>query len=99
MTDVRKALSSSQRQRSSGNTSKRSKEQPSYKLGKSPKEREREYYEYADDGDDRDTFPQYCMACEKEFNPIDERCLYCSEAYDDPESQGPPLGAGANWLR
>ena len=59
MTDVRKAMGAEKRQRSSGNTSKRSKEQASHKLGKGSKEREREYYEYADDGDGRDTFPQY----------------------------------------
>ncbi|CAI4211519.1 unnamed protein product [Parascedosporium putredinis] len=82
MTDVRKAMGAEKRQRSSGSTSKRSKEQQptTYKLGRSPKEREREYYEYADDGDGRDTFPQYCMACEKQFLPVDDRCLYCSEA-------------------
>lgn len=99
-TDVRKALGGSQRQRSSGNTSKRSKEQASHKLGKSPKDRDREYYEYADDGDGRDTFPQYCMACEKQFLPVDDRCLYCSEAcreFDENSfHHAPPRSSGNN---
>lgn len=103
MTDVRKAMGAEKRQRSSGSTSKRSKEQQptTYKLGRSPKEREREYYEYADDGDGRDTFPQYCMACEKQFLPVDDRCLYCSEAcreFDENSFRhaAPPRGSASS---
>ncbi|SPN98501.1 uncharacterized protein DNG_01546 [Cephalotrichum gorgonifer] len=81
MTDVRKAASSSQRPKAS--PAKKSRES-SHRAGRSPKERERDYYEYADDEDGRDTFPQYCMACEKQFLPTDDSCLYCSFAYESP---------------
>lgn len=71
MTDVRKAARSSRAAPSSSNNNK---------LGKSPKDRDREW---EDDGywdDERDSFPQYCMSCEKQFFPQDERILFCSEA-------------------
>lgn len=50
------------------------------KLGKNPRDREREWEEERSWGDERESFPQFCMTCEKQFIPQDERHLYCSEA-------------------
>ncbi|CAI6088812.1 hypothetical protein V2G26_013772 [Clonostachys chloroleuca] len=47
------------------------------KLGKSQREREREWHEAFDD--ERESFPQFCMTCEKQFVPYDDKHLYCSE--------------------
>lgn len=54
--------------------------QVAQKLGKSPRDREREWEEERWWEDERESFPQFCMTCEKQFVPQDERHLYCSEA-------------------
>ncbi|TQN73383.1 hypothetical protein CSHISOI_02096 [Colletotrichum shisoi] len=48
------------------------------KLGKNPRDRERELQDSWDD--QRESFPQFCMTCEKQFVPQDANFLYCSEA-------------------
>jgi len=48
------------------------------KLGRTQREREREWHEVLDD--ERDSFPQYCMTCEKQFIPYDEKHVYCSDS-------------------
>jgi hypothetical protein len=47
------------------------------KLGRSHRERERDRHESW--CDERESFPQYCMTCEKQFVPHDEMHLYCSD--------------------
>lgn len=49
------------------------------KLGRSHREREREMHDSWDD--ERESFPQFCMTCEKQFMPHDEKHLYCSDTY------------------
>ncbi|KAI3577095.1 hypothetical protein IWW34DRAFT_851437 [Fusarium oxysporum f. sp. albedinis] len=47
------------------------------KLGRSQREREREWTESWED--ERESFPQFCMTCEKQFIPHDDMFLYCSD--------------------
>lgn len=49
------------------------------KLGKSPRDREKEWEEERWWDQERESFPQYCMICEKQFVPSDDQFLYCSE--------------------
>ncbi|KAJ2989496.1 hypothetical protein NUW58_g3438 [Xylaria curta] len=83
MTDVRKAgnaAADSSRSRRPQTLTRKSTPQTLQKLGKNPKDREREWEEEQWSEDERQTFPQYCMTCEKQFIAQDERFLYCSEA-------------------
>ncbi|KAJ4170115.1 hypothetical protein NW754_006258 [Fusarium falciforme] len=48
------------------------------KLGRSQRERERERTESWED--ERESFPQFCMTCEKQFIPRDDMFLYCSDS-------------------
>ncbi|KAI0128659.1 hypothetical protein BJ170DRAFT_339729 [Xylariales sp. AK1849] len=83
MTDVRKAVTVSDvsRPRRPPTLSRRSTPQSVPKLGKNPRNREREWAEERVSWEDeRESFPQYCMTCEKQFIPQDERVIYCSEA-------------------
>ncbi|KAI0879560.1 hypothetical protein GGS24DRAFT_2488 [Hypoxylon argillaceum] len=82
MTDVRKAggAADPSRSRRPQTLTRKSTPQTLQKLGKNPKEREREWEEEQWSGDERESFPQYCMTCEKQFIAQDERFLYCSEA-------------------
>ncbi|EXF79597.1 hypothetical protein CFIO01_11362 [Colletotrichum fioriniae PJ7] len=50
------------------------------KLGKNPRDREREREQQDSWDDERESFPQFCMTCEKQFVPQDDRFLYCSES-------------------
>jgi hypothetical protein len=45
------------------------------KLGRSQRDRDREHWY-----DERESFPQYCMTCEKQFIPHDDMHLYCSDS-------------------
>ncbi|KAI6380253.1 hypothetical protein MCOR25_001682 [Pyricularia grisea] len=64
------------------NMTRRTTTQSSHKSGsRSSRDRERDWdreqehwYE-----EQRESFPQYCMSCEKQFVPQDDRFLYCSE--------------------
>ncbi|KAJ3453258.1 hypothetical protein MRS44_017505 [Fusarium solani] len=47
------------------------------KLGRSQRQRKREWTESWEDG--RESFPQFCMTCEKQFIPQDDMFLYCSD--------------------
>ncbi|PTD10275.1 hypothetical protein FCULG_00008637 [Fusarium culmorum] len=47
------------------------------KLGRGQREREREQKESWED--ERESFPQFCMTCEKQFIPHDDMFLYCSD--------------------
>ncbi|KAL8387950.1 hypothetical protein RB595_009555 [Gaeumannomyces hyphopodioides] len=81
-TDVRKAVdSSSSRHKSSSRQTMARKTTPqtAHKLAKSPRSRDRDYQEHWWE-EERESFPQYCMSCEKQFVPQDDRFLYCSEA-------------------
>ncbi|KAI0013698.1 hypothetical protein F4779DRAFT_349414 [Xylariaceae sp. FL0662B] len=82
MTDVRKAVTTSDlsRPRRPQTLSRRSTPQTVQKLGKSPRTREREWEEERWGEDERESFPQFCMTCEKQFTPQDEKMVYCSEA-------------------
>ncbi|KAI1180207.1 hypothetical protein F4777DRAFT_365043 [Nemania sp. FL0916] len=81
MTDVRKAANAtdSSRSRRPQTLTRKSTPQTLQKLGKNPRDREREWEEEQWSEDERESFPQYCMTCEKQFIAQDERCLYCSE--------------------
>ncbi|KAI4869520.1 hypothetical protein F4820DRAFT_12826 [Hypoxylon rubiginosum] len=82
-TDVRKAVAASDhaKPRRPQTLSRKSTPQTVQKLGKNPRDREREWEEerWFED-DERESFPQFCMTCEKQFTPQDDKCLYCSEA-------------------
>ncbi|CAN8096733.1 unnamed protein product [Discula destructiva] len=53
---------------------------PSHKLGKNPRNREREMEDEYWLSDERESFPLFCMTCEKQFVPCNEKAIYCSEA-------------------
>ncbi|ROV88240.1 hypothetical protein VSDG_09032 [Cytospora chrysosperma] len=59
--------------------SRRSTPQVAHKLGRNPRDREREIQDEYWLEDERESFPQFCMTCEKQFVPQDEKFLYCSE--------------------
>ncbi|KAI1247458.1 hypothetical protein MGN70_011348 [Eutypa lata] len=82
LTDVRKAVTVSDlsKPRRPQTLSRKQTPQTALKLGKSPKVREKEWEEERWFEDDRESFPQFCMTCEKQFIPQDEKFLYCSEA-------------------
>ncbi|KAH8890784.1 hypothetical protein GQ53DRAFT_765522 [Thozetella sp. PMI_491] len=85
MTDVRKAvtvsdLSTKHKPSRPAPLTRRHTPQASQKLGRNPRDRERELEEERWFDEERDSFPTYCMTCEKQFVPQDERFLYCSEA-------------------
>ncbi|KAL2157029.1 hypothetical protein VTH06DRAFT_7949 [Thermothelomyces fergusii] len=83
LTDVRKAVtvtdSSSKKHPSRPSMSRRVTPQSVPKLGKSPRDRERELDEQRWWDEERESFPEYCMTCEKQFVPQDDQSLYCSE--------------------
>lgn len=76
MTDVRKSVTATDpsRPRRPGLSRKHTPQ----KLGRSYREREREWHDASMD-DERESFPQYCMTCEKQFMQYDDKHLYCSE--------------------
>ncbi|KAK4456127.1 hypothetical protein QBC34DRAFT_10276 [Podospora aff. communis PSN243] len=76
MTDVRKAVGASR----PTTMTRRTTPQSAQKLGKNPRDREREWEEERWWDEERESFPQYCMICEKQFVPADDRFLYCSDA-------------------
>lgn len=88
MTDVRKATSHhhdsrNSKSKSGGQRSSRvlgSPSNSSAKLGKNPRDREREWEEESYWDEERESFPQFCMTCEKQFFSHDGRVPYCSEA-------------------
>ncbi|KAI0840611.1 hypothetical protein F5Y06DRAFT_243997 [Hypoxylon sp. FL0890] len=90
-TDVRKAVAVSDlsKPRRPQTLTRKSTPQTVQKLGKNPRDREREWEEERWFDDERESFPQFCMTCEKQFTPQDEKFLYCSEAcreYDQNSS-------------
>ncbi|KAJ9151788.1 Life-span regulatory factor domain-containing protein [Pleurostoma richardsiae] len=85
LTDVRKAVAVSEpstRHKSSRPPpmTRRVTPQAALKLGKNPRDREREWEDERWWEEERESFPQFCMTCEKQFVPQDDRFLYCSEA-------------------
>ncbi|KAK3333597.1 hypothetical protein B0T19DRAFT_399261 [Cercophora scortea] len=100
MTDVRKAASStdvsSKNKTSSrpGPVTRRTTPQAVQKLGKNPRDREKEWEEERWFDEERESFPQYCMICEKQFVPSDDRFLYCSDScrMHDQNSASTPSG-------
>ncbi|KAI0425782.1 hypothetical protein F5Y09DRAFT_88085 [Xylaria sp. FL1042] len=82
MTDVRNAggTADTSRSRRPQTLTRKSTPQALQKLGKNPRDREREWEEQQWSEDEGESFPQYCMTCEKQFIAQDERFLYCSEA-------------------
>ncbi|KAK2591388.1 hypothetical protein QQS21_010913 [Conoideocrella luteorostrata] len=79
MTDVRKAVSvsdPSSKHKRPGMT-RRHTPGGAQKPARGHRERERHHHDSWDD--ERESFPQFCMTCEKQFVPHDERHLYCSE--------------------
>ncbi|KAJ2892899.1 uncharacterized protein MKZ38_009221 [Zalerion maritima] len=98
MTDVRKATSTHHhhdtQRKSKSNRNNRVMMSPSTssaKLGKNPRDREREWEEEHYYEDDSATFPQFCMSCEKQFFPQDERILYCSENCRRSDQNAPTI--------
>ncbi|KAI5868042.1 hypothetical protein GGS23DRAFT_8567 [Durotheca rogersii] len=81
-TDVRKVMTTSDltKSRRPQTLVRKSTPQTAQKLGKNPRDREREWEEERWVEDERESFPQFCMTCEKQFTPQDEKFLYCSEA-------------------
>ncbi|KAL7626256.1 hypothetical protein AAE478_003026 [Parahypoxylon ruwenzoriense] len=81
-TDVRKVMTTSDlsKPRRPQTLTRKSTPQTVQKLGKNPRDREREWEEERWFEDERESFPQFCMTCEKQFTPQDEKFLYCSEA-------------------
>lgn len=95
-TDIKKAVPASETSQSSSNRikSSSSSSRPSmtrrsttqsstHKSGtRSSRDREREWEREQEHWyeEQRESFPQYCMSCEKQFVPQDDRFLYCSEA-------------------
>ncbi|ROT38332.1 hypothetical protein SODALDRAFT_324706 [Sodiomyces alkalinus F11] len=93
MTDVRKAVTATdptRLKRPTTSLSRRTTPVAVQKLGRNPKDRERDWQEswY----DERESFPQYCMTCEKQFLPHDEKHLYCSEACRKCDQTSSPIG-------
>lgn len=93
MTDVRRAVTASDPKKHSsrpGLTRKvtATNNTGALKLGKSPRDRERELEDERWWDDEREAFPQYCMYCETQFLPSDDQTLYCSDRcrYDDEVS-------------
>ncbi|KAK0389373.1 hypothetical protein NLU13_2948 [Sarocladium strictum] len=76
MTDVRRSVTASDpsKPRRPGLSRKHTPQ----KLGRSHRERERDWTDSWDE--ERESFPQYCMTCEKQFMQHDEKQLYCSES-------------------
>ncbi|GAB0133962.1 hypothetical protein EsDP_00002351 [Epichloe bromicola] len=82
MTDVRKSATStepSSKQHKRPGMSRRHTPSSTQKSSRSHREREREREYYDTWQDERESFPQFCMTCEKQFVPHDEKHLYCSE--------------------
>ncbi|KAK4043982.1 hypothetical protein C8A01DRAFT_31855 [Parachaetomium inaequale] len=84
LTDVRKAVTAtdpSYRKHSSrpAAMTRRTTPQSVPKLGKNPRDREKELDEQRWWDEERESFPEYCMICEKQFVPFDDQSLYCSE--------------------
>ncbi|KAK0630786.1 hypothetical protein B0T17DRAFT_231334 [Bombardia bombarda] len=101
MTDVRKAVGPSEpstKHKSSrpAPMTRRTTPQVVPKLGKNPKDREREWEEERWFDEERESFPQYCMICEKQFAPSSDRFLYCSDTcrMHDQDGMGTPSTSG-----
>ncbi|OLN85774.1 hypothetical protein CCHL11_09219 [Colletotrichum chlorophyti] len=95
MTDVKKAVTASDPSRYGKRPSTLARRQTPVapqKLGKSPRDREREWYDY----DERESFPQFCMTCEKQFVPQDDKFLYCSEACRKHDQQSASSTGGGS---
>ncbi|QUC19470.1 uncharacterized protein UV8b_03711 [Ustilaginoidea virens] len=50
------------------------------KQSRSHRDRDRDRDPYDAWDDERESFPQFCMTCEKQFVPHDDKHLYCSES-------------------
>ncbi|CAK7226602.1 hypothetical protein SBRCBS47491_006287 [Sporothrix bragantina] len=97
MTDVRKAASSSDAKhksskQSSSSSSRRAGGSSSQSTSKSSKsgssrdtDRTRDDDHWYDD--ERESFPQFCMTCEKQFVAKDDSFLYCSETCRDYDQE------------
>ncbi|KAK3302171.1 uncharacterized protein B0T15DRAFT_295123 [Chaetomium strumarium] len=84
LTDVRKAVTATDptyKKHSSrpAPMARKSSTQNAPKLGKSPRDREKELDDERWWDEERESFPQYCMICEKQFVSSDDQVLYCSE--------------------
>ncbi|KAM4054643.1 life-span regulatory factor domain-containing protein [Hirsutella rhossiliensis] len=80
MTDVRKSVTatdSSAKHRRPAMT-RRHTPASAQLLGRRHRDRERDCWQDGWD-DERESFPQFCMTCEKQFVPHDEKFLYCSD--------------------
>ncbi|KKP07656.1 hypothetical protein THAR02_00192 [Trichoderma harzianum] len=75
-TDVRKAVTATPTQYKRPAMTRRHTPSSAQKLGRGNREHNSEVW----DNDERESFPQYCMTCEKQFVPYDEMFLYCSDA-------------------
>ncbi|KAL1842723.1 hypothetical protein VTJ49DRAFT_4361 [Mycothermus thermophilus] len=92
-TDVRKAvtatdLSGKRNGPRSPTMTKKTALQSSSKQRRSTRDRERDE---DDDGwwdDERESFPAYCMVCDKQFTSQDEGSLYCSSACRSKDQDG-----------
>ncbi|KAK5990161.1 hypothetical protein PT974_08427 [Cladobotryum mycophilum] len=75
VTDLRKLTTSdSTKHKRPGMTRRHTPSNP-HKLGRSHRERNEIW-----DNEEGESFPQYCMSCEKQFIPSDDMFLYCSDS-------------------
>ncbi|KAI1437689.1 hypothetical protein GGR50DRAFT_20339 [Xylaria sp. CBS 124048] len=81
-TDIRKVGSAADpsRTRRPQALTRKSLPQPLHSPGKNSRDYEKVYDGDQFSDDERESFPQFCMTCEKQFVAQDERFLYCSEA-------------------
>ncbi|KAI1807935.1 hypothetical protein F4811DRAFT_376063 [Daldinia bambusicola] len=97
-TDVRKVGTTSDvsKPRRPQTLTRKSTPQTVLKLGKNPRDREREWEEERWFEDERESFPQFCMTCEKQFTPQDEKFLYCSEACRERDQNASVRGSSSH---
>ncbi|KAG5986373.1 hypothetical protein E4U43_005534 [Claviceps pusilla] len=82
MTDVRKSTSSSDSSSPKSKrpgTTRRHTPSGTHRSSRGHRECEREREDDDTWHDERESFPQFCMTCEKQFMSHDEKHLYCSE--------------------
>ncbi|KAK3494520.1 uncharacterized protein B0T23DRAFT_110481 [Neurospora hispaniola] len=95
MTDVRKAPSTRPTL-----TRRTTTPQTSQKLGRNMRDRERQMEEERWFEEERESFPQFCMSCEKQFIPDHDQSLYCSKdcRLSDQEGFGASSSSSRSWI-
>ncbi|KAG5980814.1 hypothetical protein E4U55_003593 [Claviceps digitariae] len=91
-TDLRRSTTSSDlssKSKKSSSSKRHTSSSGSQKSSRShhERDREREYETYLDEPE---SFPQYCMTCEKQFMSLDDRDVYCSMACREIDRNSTP---------